>query len=134
MIQRIQSVFFLMASVSLLVITYKFPILVNNEIALNQNYFFLHSYLILEVLVYFSIFLPILAIFQFRNRVRQKIISNLARFIISIILILVFFYFKKDKLITSGLLLLIIPYAFLFFANFFIKKDENLIKSADRIR
>jgi len=78
--------------------------------------------------------LSIFAIFQFKNRNRQKFIATIARFLITVALILIVFVYREDKAIGIGLLLLIIPFLSLIAANFFIKKDEKLVQSADRIR
>ena len=52
---------------------------------------------------------------------------------ITIVLLIVFLY-REDRIFAFGMLLLIIPFLLLILANVFIKKDENLVKSADRIR
>ena len=49
-------------------------------------------------------------------------------------LILIVFVYREDRTIGLGLLLLIIPFTSLIVANIFIKKDEKLVQSADRIR
>ena len=53
---------------------------------------------------------------------------------ITVALLLLVFVYREDSFFDSGLLLLIIPFMALIAANFFIKKDEKLIQSADRIR
>ena len=53
---------------------------------------------------------------------------------ITIFYILILLVYKQDNTLESGVFLFIIPFASLFIADFFIKKDEKLVKSADRIR
>tara|TARA_B100001996_G_C18190643_1_gene412011 strand:- start:232 stop:396 length:165 start_codon:yes stop_codon:yes gene_type:complete len=46
----------------------------------------------------------------------------------------ILFFFRDDYKFEIGVFLCIIPFLFLFGASYFIKKDEKLIKDADRIR
>ena len=130
MIQRFQSLFFLLTSIMLISIIYKFPILESEGIP----YYLSNHFSSVRLLILFSATLSIFAIFQYRNTKRQKMISNIARLLITIVLVLIVFVYKEDKDIGIGLLLLIIPFIFLLIANFLIRKDEKLIESADRIR
>ena len=129
MIQRVQSLFFFFSSVTLLSIVFYFPVLVSitedlnglqvPELAIGQVY---------------PLGLSFFSIFQFKNRKRQIIISSLARLMITIAFILLVFIYKKQLAFGIGLFLLIIPYTTLFLATYFIRKDDRLIKDADRIR
>jgi len=130
MIQRIQSLFFFFSAICLITIVYTFPILQET----NVSYLLSEHFPLVRLVVFFSSALSIFAIFQFKNRNRQKFISTIARFLITVALILIVFVYREDKAIGIGLLLLIIPFLFLIAANFFIKKDEKLVQSADRIR
>jgi peptidoglycan/LPS O-acetylase OafA/YrhL len=130
MIQRIQSLFFFFSAICLIAIVYVFPILQDENI----SYLLYEHFPIVRLVVFFSSALSIFAIFQFKNRNRQKFIATLARFLITIALILIVFVYREDKAIGIGLLLLIIPFLSLIAANLFIKKDEKLVESADRIR
>ena len=53
---------------------------------------------------------------------------------ITISLVLIVFFNKNDKDIGLGTILLIVPFISLIIANYFIKKDEELVRSSDRIR
>jgi hypothetical protein len=53
---------------------------------------------------------------------------------ITIAFFLIIFLHKKDNIIAIGMFLLILPFVSLIAANFFIKKDEKLVRSSDRIR
>ena len=130
MIQRIQSLFFFFSAICLIAIVYTFPVLQDE----NVSYLLSEYFPLVRLVIFFSSALSIFAIFQFKNRNRQKFISTIARFLITVALILIVFVYREDKAIGLGLLLLIIPFISLIVANIFIKKDEKLVQSADRIR
>ena len=130
MIQRIQSLFFFFSAICLIAIVYTFPVLQDE----NVSYLLYKHFPPVRLVVFFSSALSIFAIFQFKSRNRQKFIATIARFLITVALILIVFVYREDKAIGIGLLLLIIPFLSLIAANFFIKKDEKLVQSADRIR
>lgn len=80
-----------------------------------------------------SIFLGVFSISQFKNRPKQLIYNQLSKFSLSISFFIV--YINKGELLPAkGLFLFVLPYILLILANRFIKKDEKLVKSADRIR
>jgi hypothetical protein len=81
-----------------------------------------------------SVFLSLFAIFQYKNRNRQRLISSLARLMITIFYILILLVYKQENTLESGAFLFIIPFASLFIASFFIKKDEKFVRDSDRIR
>ena len=130
MIQRIQSLFFFFSAICLITIVYTFPVLQDA----NVSYLLSEHFPPVRLVIFFSSALSIFAIFQFKNRNRQKFISTIARFLITIALILIIFVYREDRSIGLGLFLLIIPFTSLIIANIFIKKDQKLVQSADRIR
>ena len=130
MIQRIQSLFFFFSAICLIAIVYTFPVLQDT----NVSYLLSEHFPPVRLIIFFSSAISIFAIFQFKNRNRQKFISTIARFLITIALILIVFVYREDRPIGLGLLLLIVPFTSLIIANIFIKKDEKLVQSADRIR
>ena len=133
MIQRLQSLFLFFATVSLLVIVYYFPLL--KDSSNNVEYYLKNSSSILRYLILASSILSIFAIFQFRNRNKQKIIVRISRLLITISLLLILFVETTEvKKVASGTLLLFIPFVFLVLANFFINKDQKLIDESERIR
>lgn len=135
MIQRVQSLFFFFSSVTLLSIVFYFPVLVSvSEDLLETGFFLKNNYTYARLFIFFSVGLSFFSIFQFKNRKRQIIISSLARLMITIAFILLVFIYKKQLAFGIGLFLLIIPYTTLFLATYFIRKDDRLIKDADRIR
>lgn len=130
MIQRIQSLFFLFSSLLSLSIVFYFPILSNEGTFL----YLYDGFIYLRFLIFLSVFLSLFAIFQYKNRNRQRLISSLSRLMITIFYILILLIYKQDNTLESGVFLFIIPFASLFIASFFIKKDEKLVRDSDRIR
>ena len=128
MIQRIQSLLMLLATLSILVINFKFPIL-----ELNEKKLLMQHFMYAQIALFTSIFLIIYSIFQYKNRSKQLLINQISKLSLSISFFIVFFQ-KGDFLPTIGLFLFLVPYLLLVFSNYFIKKDDKLVKSADRIR
>ena len=130
MIQRIQSLFLFFSSILSLVILFYAPVFINPEgdIVLIKNLQFPALFLFLSIL------LTIYSIFQYKNRLKQLKIVSFAR--VSITVSFFFLIFDRDDLfeIYYGGALLIIPYIILLLSAYFIKKDEKLVRSADRIR
>ena len=132
MIQRIQSLFFAFSTISLIVIIYYYPIIKN--LNTGEGYLLSQNFIIVRSFILMSATLSFIGIFMFNNRKRQRLISVFARLMITIAILLILFVYKKDDIIDLGSLLLIIPFSSLILANYFIRKDEKLIKSVDRIR
>jgi len=130
MIQRVQSLFFFFASICLIAIVFYFPVLQNQNI----SFILTEDFPIVRLLLLLSAGLSIFAIFQFKNRKWQIFISAVTRFVISIAFFLLLFLYSEGNQFGLGAILLIVPFISLIAANFFIKKDEKLVKSADRIR
>lgn len=132
MIQRMQSIFLLFSGISLLVIIYLFPILkdTNN----NLFYFISKDFYFINILLLFSVFLSFFSIFKFKQMSFQRLLASISSLLITISLILIVFVYKQDRDIGLGLWLLSIPFLSLKLAVFFIKRDEKLIRSSDRIR
>ena len=130
MIQRVQSLFFFFSAICLITIVYTFPVLQNTE-----EYFLLSEYFpIVRISVLLSAALSLFAIFQFKHRKKQMLISAISRFMITIAFFTLVFFYRGEEQFGLGMILMLIPFLFLYAANFFIKKDEKLVKSADRIR
>tara|TARA_B100000401_G_scaffold393430_1_gene301291 strand:- start:1584 stop:1970 length:387 start_codon:yes stop_codon:yes gene_type:complete len=128
MIQRIQSLLMLLATLSILVINFKFPIL-----ELNEKKLLMQHFMYAQIALFTSAFLVIYSILQYKNRSKQLLINQISKLSLSISFFIVFFQ-KGDFLPTIGLFLFLVPYLLLVFSNYFIKKDDKLVKSADRIR
>jgi len=130
MIQRIQSVFFLLSALISILIVFYFPVLSNEGV----NLFLFDHFIYLRLLLLLSSSLAIFAIFQYKNRSRQRLISSLSRLMITFFYIITLVFYKEDFDFEIGLFLCIIPFILLFIASYFVKKDEKLIKDSDRIR
>ena len=130
MIQRLQTLFFLLSAIFIFIIIFFFPVL-QDDITV---YFLTESFSYARLCLFTSSALSIFAIFQFRNRKRQQLIASFSRLMITIAVLLIIFLYREERIFASGMLLLIVPFVLLILANVFIKKDEKLVKSADRIR
>ena len=130
MIQRIQSIFFLLSALASLLIIFIAPVLSNED----GLYYLYNDFPYLRLLLFVSAFISIYAIFQYKNRSKQRLLSSLSRLMITFLYLVVLLVYREKFNFESGLFLCIIPFLLLFLASFFIKKDEKLIKDADRIR
>ena len=128
MIQRIQSVFMLFTILSLGMIMYKVPVLANGE-----ELMMLGDFMWAQISAFITMFLVMYSILQFKNRTKQLLLNQFSKLSLSISFFIIFIK-KGEMLPAKGLFLFILPYVLLIIANRFIKKDEKLVKSADRIR
>ena len=129
MIQRVQSLFLFFAAIINLVILFYAPIFINSEEKIRMIDLQYPSLLLL-----LSTLLALFAIFQFKNRLRQLMIVNLSRLSIAISFFLLIIFKEEGNQLYYGSFLLIFPYIILLISSYFIKKDEKLVRSADRIR
>ena len=130
MIQRVQSLFLFFAALLNTVILFYAPIFISSE----EKKIIMKDLQYPSLLLVLSTLLALFAIFQFKNRIRQLMIVYLSRLCVAISF-LIFILFKEDEnQLYYGSFLLILPYIILFFSAYFIKKDEKLVRSADRIR
>ena len=130
MIQRLQSLVLILAALSSIIIVFRFPVLQNGEISvtmLDARLFFA------RLSLFFSAGLNIFSVFQFANRNRQIFINQISKIFLSIGFLVVIFK-MEDLNFAVGLFLLVLPYLLIILANYLIRKDERLVKSADRIR
>ena len=128
MIQRIQSIFMFFAILSIGTIMYKTPVLVNGE-----HVMMLDDFMWSQIAAFITMFLIIYSILQFKNRAKQLLLNQFSKLSLSISFFIIFIQ-KEEMFPATGLFLFILPYVFLIIANWFIKKDEKLVKSADRLR
>ena len=160
MIQRIQSVFLLLMAISMLLMLF-FPIWVKGDpdgelVILNAfNLSFEdHSGLIKEVIsqksvIYISIIalisagISLYSIFQYKNRLTQMKLGLLNSVVIILVVAGAFYAMTKGKAMVSptdaenfkiGFMLPVIALLFNSLANRFIKRDEKLVRDADRMR
>jgi len=132
MIQRVQSLFFFFSAICSITIIYTFPVL--QDETTSYSYFLKEHFPYARLCIFLSAALSIFAIFQFKTRKRQQLIASFSRLMITIAFFLIVFLHSEEKVFGLGLILLIVPFITLIAANFFIKRDEKLVNSADRIR
>jgi hypothetical protein len=136
MLQRIQTIYLTLAAVIVAGLYIWFPVITNTEgetVISNQEPFVFG-------LIFGSIALTIIAILTFKKRQAQFVLNRL-NIILNFVLLGVFVYrslnISGETLVSEkgiGVLLPIISIVFLAMANKAIKKDEDLVKSVDRLR
>jgi len=134
MIQRIQSIYLILVAI----IAGGIPYILGLWNTTNINIFTINTLYIVAGFI-ISAMMSLVSIFMFKNRKSQFIINRL-NIILNFILLIVFVY---SSLTTSGEMevskkgvgvLPIISIVLLVLANKAIKKDEDLVKSVDRLR
>jgi hypothetical protein len=137
MIQRIQTIYLLLAFVVTGILPFIFPLWTLND---GKEYFFMQNqyYVILEGL---STTLSLVTIVSYKKRQNQFVMCRL-NILLNLILLGLFVYrslnlsgeasFVSEKGI--GMFLPIIAIVLLVLSNKAIKKDEDLVKSVDRLR
>ncbi len=131
MIQRVQSIYLLVAAIISLASYLLFPKLDLFFIKISLMDYFIIPYLC------FCFFLSILNIFLFINRKLQIKINKFQLLIHLFVLIVFFYFFYQKKILNPDLIWTLTPISsiiFLSLANKGIKKDEDLIRSVDRLR
>jgi hypothetical protein len=137
MIQRIQTVYLLVVLVILGVLPFVFPLFTmsdGNEFRFMNDSFY-------TVLFGLSTTLTLISIMYFKKRQHQFVLNRLT-IILNLILLGLFVYrslnLSGEAVQVSekgiGMFLPIVAIVFLALANRAIKKDEDLVKSADRLR
>ena len=129
MLQRIQSVFLFLSSVITLIMIFFVPIF-----ELESKEMFASDFLWAKVFLFISTLLCLISITLYKNRKKQILLCSFSRTQITIALILLLFMYKKELSVKVELLLFAIPYLLLILSSYFIKKDEKLVKSSERIR
>jgi hypothetical protein len=93
----------------------------------------LSDYLWSLVFVVLTVLVIAFSIFRYSNRKQQLMLNQVAKLTLSASFFVVFFQ-KGDNVPTDGLFYFVAPYLLIVLANYFIKKDEKLVQSADRLR
>lgn len=144
MIQRIQTIYLLFATMVSGGLVFLLNLWVNDE---EIKFFVMDSFKIdsfllkvMSVLFFVSAFLTFFTIFQFKKRQLQFVLGRLS-ILINFILLGILVYFTQNlsgEITVSekgiGLLIPIITIVLVALANKAIKKDEELVKSVDRLR
>ena len=129
MLQRIQSVFLFTSSVITPIMIFFVPIF-----ELESKEMFASDFLWAKVFLFISTLLSLISITLYKNRKKQILLCSFSRTQITIALILLLFMYKKQMNVKIELLLFAIPYISLILSSYFIKRDDKLVKSSDRIR
>jgi hypothetical protein len=131
MIQRIQTIYLLIASIAFALLSFKIPFWsLNDEFIYAQNDNKL--YLLLITLFVFSL----IGIFLFKKRIVQMKLLRLSILIEFVVLVRLFLTYKElnTPLDAKVFFLLMSAFVALLLAYRGVKKDENLVRSVDRIR
>tara|TARA_B100000927_G_scaffold227305_1_gene187025 strand:+ start:217 stop:606 length:390 start_codon:yes stop_codon:yes gene_type:complete len=129
MLQRIQTVFLFLSSIITLIMIFFVPIF-----EIESKEMFASDFLWAKVFLFISAFLSLISINLYKSRKKQILLCSFSRTQITIALILLLFMYKKELNVKVELLLFAIPYLLLILSSYFIKKDEKLVKSSERIR
>ena len=131
MIQRIQTIYLLIATIAFALLSFKIPFWsLNDEFMYAQNDNKL--YLLLITLFVFSL----IGIFLFKKRTVQMKLLRLSILIEFVVVVRLFLTFKElnTPLDAKVYFLLMSAFVALLLAYRGVKKDENLVRSVDRIR
>ena len=131
MIQRIQTIYLLIAAIAFALLSFKIPFWsLNDEFkyAQNDNKLFL----LLITLFVFSL----IGIFLFKKRTVQMKLLRLSILIEFVVVVRLFLTYKElnTPLDAKVFFLLMSAFVALLLAYRGVKKDENLVRSVDRIR
>ena len=136
MIQRIQSLYLIVVAI----LTGVLPFFFNLWIDIDGIEVFANNEMLISIAFYVSAVLAVWAIVQFKNRKNQFVINRL-NMILNVFLLGFFVYrslnLSGETLVSEkgiGMLIPVFSIVFLVLANRAIKKDEDLVKSVDRLR
>jgi len=137
MLQRIQTVYLIFVFILSGVLPFIFPLWTLS----NGKEFHFMSVILYQILFGLSTTITILSIISFKKR-QQQFVFNRLNIILNLILLGLFVYrslnLSGETLAVSekgiGMFLPIISIVMLVLANKAIKKDEDLVKSVDRLR
>lgn len=145
MIQRIQSIFLLLASIAFF-LTFTFPFASSDQPTpqyFADKLYNVNDHVVLMGLAVLGGVIALVAIFLFKNRALQLRLGYLV-LILSILLPLVAFLlvYNEGTALKSGtqindefgIFLPVISLICVILANHFIKKDDNIVRSMDRLR
>jgi membrane protease YdiL (CAAX protease family) len=138
MLQRIQTVYLLIVFIAAAVLPYLFPLWKINGVAVKFNE---NNQILYVVLFGLSTVFTLISIISFKNR-KQQFVLNRLNLILNLILLGLFVYRSLNlsgeaQVVTEkgiGMFLPILSIVMLVLANKAIKKDEDLVKSVDRLR
>lgn len=136
MIQRVQTIYLIIALIVTGVLPFILPLWKDQN---NMDYYFMKNAIYIFLFGLSTTF-SLLGILLYKNRKNQFVIGRL-NIILNFILLGLFVYrslnLSGEALVSEkdiGLFLPIVSIVFLALANKAIKKDEDLVKSVDRLR
>ncbi len=136
MIQRIQTIYLVVSAIVMGALFMWFPVVLGKDgsVIMERNEPLLFG------LIFVSIALAIISILSFKKRQMQFVLNRL-NIILNFVLLGVFVYrlltLSGETIVSEkgiGVLFPIISIVFLVLANKAIKRDEDLVKSVDRLR
>lgn len=136
MIQRVQTIYLLMALIATAILPFVFHLW---KLEGGSLYYFMNN-MVYTIIFGLSTTLSLLSIISFKKRQNQFVMNRL-NIILNLILLGLFVY--RTQTISGetqvsekgiGMFLPIVTIFLLVLANRFIKKDEDLVKSVDRLR
>ncbi len=143
MIQRIQTLYLLLATICSGVLVFAFSLWKENELSTYASDLFTSENMLLKIVPIFfmgSALLSLLTIFLFKKRQLQFVLNRL-NILINLILLGVLIYYlltlSGETMVSEKGIGVFIPFVvvlLLVLANRAIYKDENLVKSVDRLR
>ncbi|MAO49130.1 MAG: hypothetical protein CL527_10675 [Aequorivita sp.] len=136
MIQRIQTIYLVVSAIVIGALFMWFPVVIGTDGSVIME----RSEPLIFGLIFISIALAIISILSFKKRQLQFVLNRL-NIILNFVLLGVFVYrlltLSGETIVSEkgiGVLFPIISIVFLVLANKAIKRDEDLVKSVDRLR
>ena len=131
MIQRIQSIYLLVAAISMSLISFKVTVY-----TLNETLFMAQDDTKMFILTIVGAIFSLLGLFMFKNRKFQMKLIRLTVLIQIIIGVRIFMLFNKFEVVLNNSFLFLMTFTLiaLIMAYKGVKKDDDLVRSVDRIR
>ena len=131
MIQRIQSIYLMVAAISMSLISFKVTVY-----TLNETLFMAQDDTKMFILTIVGAIFSLLGLFMFKNRKFQMKLIRLTVLIQMIIGVRIFMLFNKFEVVLNNSFLFLMAFTLiaLIMAYRGVKKDEDLVRSVDRIR
>ena len=131
MIQRIQSIYLLVAAISMSLISFKVTVY-----TLNETLFMAQYDTKMFILTIVGAIFSLLGLFMFKNRKFQMKLIRLTVLIQIIIGVRIFMLFNKFEVVLNNSFLFLMAFTLiaLIMAYRGVKKDDDLVRSVDRIR
>ena len=131
MIQRIQSIYFLIAAISMSLISFKVTVY-----TLNETLFMAQDDTKMFILTIVGAIFSLLGLFMFKNRKFQMKLIRLTVLIQIIIGVRIFMLFNKFEVVLNNSFLFLLAFTLIALIMDYraVKKDDDLVRSVDRIR